>query len=125
MHLVREHQAELGVGGEVGDAADAERGGAGLGHRDGVAVVEAERRGHAQPPAGERGGELRRRAAGGLAAQDLLVEGAGVLGIDVDGAGEQRAEHDLGAAELAAMSSVGARPAREGGDHLARGSPIR
>ena len=53
--LVGEHEAELRVGGEVGDAADAERAGARLGHAEGVAVVEAERRGHAQAAAGEGG----------------------------------------------------------------------
>ena len=104
--------------GEVGDAADAERGGARLGHRQRVAVVEAERLRHAQ--AVRR--RARRRADGraGLVAQDLLRQRPGVLGIDVDGAGLERAEDDLGAAELAAVLDGHAGAAHQRRDHLAQ-----
>ena len=55
--LVREHQPQLGMRDEVGDAADAERGRARLGHRQRVAVVEAQRPAHAQAVAGQHVGE--------------------------------------------------------------------
>ena len=98
--------------------ADAEGGGAGLRHGQRVGVVEAERRGHAQPAAGEGGSELGQGAVRGFAAQDLFEQRARVFRVDVDFAALERAKHDLGATELTAVLNGGAGGANQGGRHL-------
>ena len=117
-HLVAEHESQLGMRGEIGDAADAQRGGARLGHRQRVAVVEAERPASARRPRAASTSASGRSAD--LVAQDLLRQRPGVLGVDVDGAGLERAEDDLGAAELAAVLDGQRRAAHQRGDHLAQ-----
>ncbi len=64
---------------------------------------------------GERAGER----VVGHAAQDLLRQRAGVLGVDVDLARGQRAEHDLRAAERAPVHHGRAVALRERGGDLA------
>ena len=97
----------------------------GLRHGQRVAVVEAERRGHAQPATGERGSELGQGAARGFAAQDLLEQRARVFGVDVDFAALESAKHDLGAAELAPVLHGGAGGRGPGRPPSRRGSPTR
>ena len=73
-------------------------------HRDGVGVLEAERRQPADAPApaelaATRGRTPRAGRGCGGSPQDREQAGAGVLGIDVDRARAERAERDLGGAE--------------------------
>ena len=100
--LAAETEAQRRVPPEIGDRAHPEPPGERLGHGQGVAVVEAERRGQhqaarrqalAQPRAGRLPG------SGPLAGQDLLDDGARVLGVDVDLARLERIPHQPRPAE--------------------------
>ena len=104
--LVGESQPQLWVLPQVGDLADTELGGALAAHADDVGVVEAERFADADAIAGESGGEG--GVIGELAAGvDLGAQGAGVLGVEIDVAVDERVEDDPGAPHLGAVSHLG------------------
>src|SRR3546814_8841186 len=98
---------------QVVDAVDAERLRARLVHAQRVAVVEAQRIGHRQAALRQRRAQRVDVSARHL--QQFLRERAGVLGIGVDPAFEQRAPEDAGAAELAPMFDPGPGTGPEGG----------
>ena len=86
-------------------AADAERLRALLAHRQRVAVVEAERHRGAESQRRERAVQ-RLQPGAAFELEDLLGDGAGVFGIQVDRAGLERRVEDAGIAEAGPVHRV-------------------
>ena len=92
-------------------------------HRQRVGVLEAQR--HRDAEAHRREGAPHRRQVGRLGVlEDLGIDGAGVLGVDVDRAGLQRLEHDRGVAQALAVLGL-ARAARRSARSPRRGCTTR
>ena len=114
---MRHGDDEFGVLREVADGLDAQLRRLRGGHRQRIGVLKAER--HADPQAQRLEIAPHRGQVGRLRVlQDLGVDGAAVLGVDVDRAGLQRLEHDRGVAQALPVLGLGVR--RSGlRDHLA------
>jgi hypothetical protein len=109
--LVRQAQHQVRVRRQVADARDGLAARGFIAHRQRIAVLEAQRHRHAQPQRAELAAH--RGEVGGLCvAQDLGVDRAQVLGIQVDGAGFERLVDDRGVAQ--ARPVLGLRTARAG-----------
>ena len=91
---------------QVREPPDAERLCAIVAHRKRIGVVEAERHAGGEPLLRERAVQL---LEGRLARKphDLGGDGAGVLRVDIDGAGFQRREHDAGVAQARPVLAAG------------------
>ena len=100
--LAGEAEPQLRVARQIGDRPDAQAIGDVGPHAQGVGVVEAQRPEHAQPPVAQRSPSQATGSApagGALAAQDLLQQRAGVVGVQIDVPAQQRLPHQPGAAQ--------------------------
>ena len=104
--LLRQAELERGMAREVGELGDAQGLRALPAHRERIGVVEAEPHARRETLWRQRGVQL---LEVGIARQahDLGGDRAGVLGIDVDGAGLQRGKHDAGIAEPGPVLAAG------------------
>ena len=90
------------MGLEVAQALDPETLAVGLAHRQRITVDEAQRHGHAQPLFGQLGAHGRQIGGFGVL-EDLGVDGAQVLRVDVDRARLERLVHHGGVAQALAV----------------------